>query len=160
MSKYKYTDRELAAAVAKSVSISQTMRLLGYTKIVGGSICCLRNKIDRLGIDRTHFTGQAWARGIPKTTKKTAADILVYTESMNRPRRNQLMRALVEVGRLVECEGCHVGSIYNGKPITLHIDHRDGNWNNNSEHNLRFLCPNCHSQTNTYGNKKRNIMPR
>lgn len=34
--------------------------------------------------------------------------------------------------------------------IPLEIDHIDGNYNNNSEANLRLLCPNCHSLTQTY----------
>jgi hypothetical protein len=47
---------------------------------------------------------------------------------------------------------CHVCSIseWNGKPITLHCDHIDGNRNNNILENLRWLCPNCHSQTDTW----------
>ncbi len=32
----------------------------------------------------------------------------------------------------------------------LEIDHIDGNSDNNSEENLRLVCPNCHSLTSTY----------
>ena len=42
-----------------------------------------------------------------------------------------------------------------GKPIPLDVDHIDGNNKNNLPKNLRFLCPNCHRQTDTWGNKKR-----
>lgn len=54
------------------------------------------------------------------------------------------------------CELCSVGDQWNGKPITLQVDHIDGNPDNNYPSNLRLLCPNCHSQTPTYkgGNKK------
>lgn len=37
----------------------------------------------------------------------------------------------------------------------LEIDHIDGNWHNNKEVNLILLCPNCHSLTLTYKNRKR-----
>jgi 5-methylcytosine-specific restriction endonuclease McrA len=34
--------------------------------------------------------------------------------------------------------------------MVLHVDHVDGNSDNHVPSNLRFLCPNCHSQTDTY----------
>ena len=36
----------------------------------------------------------------------------------------------------------------------MHIDHIDGDFANNEKENLRFLCPNCHSQTETFGSKR------
>lgn len=52
-----------------------------------------------------------------------------------------------------KCAECGCGEVWNGKKITLPIDHIDGNWRNNSPNNLRPLCPNCHSQTDTFGSK-------
>lgn len=48
------------------------------------------------------------------------------------------------------CVWCGVGMVYNDKPLVLQIDHIDGNRKNNLDDNLRTLCPNCHSQTETY----------
>ena len=48
------------------------------------------------------------------------------------------------------CEECGIGDCYNNKPITLQVDHIDGNSDNNFPDNLRLLCPNCHSQTETW----------
>jgi 5-methylcytosine-specific restriction endonuclease McrA len=42
-----------------------------------------------------------------------------------------------------------------GEKISLDLDHIDGNNTNNFPSNLRLLCPNCHRQTPTWGNKKR-----
>ena len=52
-----------------------------------------------------------------------------------------------------KCEKCGVSNEWNGMPLTLQVDHIDGNASNNDIHNLMILCPNCHSQTDTYGNK-------
>lgn len=51
-----------------------------------------------------------------------------------------------------KCELCGITE-WNGKPISLEMDHIDGNHNNNEESNLRLLCPNCHSQTDTFRGK-------
>lgn len=51
------------------------------------------------------------------------------------------------------CTECGCGEEYNGKSLTLQLDHIDGNSDNNFPVNLRTLCPNCHSQTDTYGSK-------
>jgi 5-methylcytosine-specific restriction endonuclease McrA len=47
------------------------------------------------------------------------------------------------------CFICKLDS-WNGSPITLEVDHIDGNASNNLPENLRLLCPNCHSQTATW----------
>jgi len=52
-----------------------------------------------------------------------------------------------------QCFECGLKSVWNGKPITLQIDHIDGDSDNNYPKNLRLLCPNCHSQTENYGSK-------
>lgn len=52
-----------------------------------------------------------------------------------------------------KCFCCGQGSVWNNKPLTLHLDHIDGNSDNNFPSNLRLLCPNCHTQTDNFGSK-------
>jgi len=54
-----------------------------------------------------------------------------------------------------KCVECGIGNEYNGKPITLELDHINGDNLDNKLENLRILCPNCHSQTPTYKSKNR-----
>lgn len=49
-----------------------------------------------------------------------------------------------------KCTECGNGKIWNNKPLTLQVDHKDGNSDNNFPNNLRLLCPNCHTQTDTF----------
>jgi 5-methylcytosine-specific restriction endonuclease McrA len=53
-----------------------------------------------------------------------------------------------------ECSECGIGTIWNGKPLTLHIDHLNGRGTDWRVENCRYLCPNCHYQTDTHGTKR------
>lgn len=48
------------------------------------------------------------------------------------------------------CFECDQGGVWNNKPLMLQVDHIDGDSDNNKEDNLRLLCPNCHTQTDTF----------
>ena len=52
-----------------------------------------------------------------------------------------------------KCNECGLGAVWNSKPISLQLDHIDGNSDNNFPLNLRLLCPNCHTQTDNFGSK-------
>lgn len=48
---------------------------------------------------------------------------------------------------------CGQGTVWDGKPLVLQLDHINGDSSNYERENLRMLCPNCHTQTLTYGSK-------
>jgi transcriptional antiterminator Rof (Rho-off) len=60
--------------------------------------------------------------------------------------------AVTYLKRFVEykCSCCGI-SEWQGKAISLQIDHIDGNSKNNVKENIRWLCPNCHTQTHNWG---------
>lgn len=63
----------------------------------------------------------------------------------------RLRRRVLKSGRLpYVCETCSNPGEHRGKPLVLHLDHRNGNHRDCRWENLRWLCPNCHSQTPTY----------
>jgi ribosomal protein S27AE len=57
-----------------------------------------------------------------------------------------LRMALDEIGRKRICVTCGVGETWQGYPLVLEIDHRNGDPLDNRETNLEYRCPNCHSQ--------------
>lgn len=57
-----------------------------------------------------------------------------------------------------ECSECGIGNKWNGKQLVLQLDHIDGDSSNHKLENLRILCPNCHTQTETWGTPNRNLL--
>lgn len=53
------------------------------------------------------------------------------------------------------CELCGITNMWNGKELQLQLDHIDGNNTNHNIDNLRIVCPNCHSQTDTFSGKNK-----
>jgi hypothetical protein len=82
--------------------------------------------------------------GLHKSALKKAA---WYDGTNPHPERSTLRRYLTE-DRGYKCEVTECGlSEWLGKPITLHVDHVNGDPSNDRPENVRLLCPNCHSQT-------------
>jgi Zn finger protein HypA/HybF involved in hydrogenase expression len=151
--RHNISDDELAEAVASSPSLSHALRKLGLSPN-GGTHGHYTKRVKEAGISTEHFLPNRNTYGI-RRDKLKPSEILVRRESgSNRTHRSYLLRALLELGVEYKCVSCNSASVWNGKPLTLEIDHIDGNRNNNQKNNLRFLCPNCHSQTETFSNKK------
>lgn len=126
--------------------------------VSGGRHTWISNRIKAFGIDTSHFLGQAHARGSVSTRKKPPHDILCF--SRERVRASLLRRAMLESGVVHQCDQCDLTSTWMGKAITLEIDHIDGNPKNNTLANLRFLCPNCHSQCSQTNASNKNLVTR
>lgn len=67
---------------------------------------------------------------------------------------SHIRKRLLDLGWVDVCVGCGIAGEWQGKSLSLQVDHIDGDSFNNQLHNLRLLCPNCHSQTETYGRRK------
>ncbi len=141
----KVTDEQLAIIVSRCYSIYEVLRELGL-KQAGGSHSHYTNRIRRIGICTAHFTGQAHAKGSISRQRKTSGDILILRTEGRRAKSHHLVRALIESGTKHECSKCGQEPEWMGSPLTLDVDHINENWLDDRAENLRFLCPNCHSQ--------------
>ena len=69
---------------------------------------------------------------------------------------NKIRIRLIEEGvKEAKCECCN-NTEWLGKPISLEVDHINGNSTDHRLDNLKILCPNCHAQTDTYRGKNIN----
>jgi hypothetical protein len=146
----------MEAALRSSDSYSEALTKLGLRE-AGGNYGTLRRFASERGIDISHMErkGRGWAKGQEPPNAVPLEDVL---RRGTKYRSSDLKRRLIAAGLLEECcEECKIGPEWNGQPLTLELDHVDGDRFNNERENLRLLCPNCHSQTPTFRGRKNRI---
>jgi len=154
MSTTKYTKEVLEPAVRASNSVAGVLRYL-KVKQAGGSQAYIARRIREFNIDTSHFTGAGWAKGTVALNQKSSEKVLrILPIGSNRAKTYQLIRAMKEEGVDYACALCYNDGTWLGKKLVLHVDHVNGDWLDNRLENVRFLCPNCHTQTETYSRKK------
>ena len=79
----------------------------------------------------------------------------VFIENSNYPRHRLKERILKQKLIPYECSDCSNEGIWNEKILILQLEHMNGKNNDHRIENLCFLCPNCHSQTDTYAARNR-----
>ncbi|MFJ6656123.1 HNH endonuclease signature motif containing protein [Streptomyces sp. NPDC091377] len=156
----RWTKEVLEAAVSASGNMCEVLRRLGV-EVVGGQHTHISRRIRAHGIDTSHFTTAVRTDNMRENRRRrTPEEILVEDRSPHAKRTpaTRLKRAMRELGVEELCALCGIKAVWLGQPLPLEVDHIDGDWRNNRIENLRLLCPNCHSTTDTYrGRGKRPV---
>lgn len=140
-----WTDEELAQAIADSIKFAEVAEKLGTSPKSHSGIRRLKQRAEELEIDFSHFTGKAGRWGYRKWDSMALfRKDTTFTTTIRR-----YFLELVPY----KCLICGL-SEWLGKPLVLQVDHIDGDDRNNTLENLRLLCPNCHTQTDTWGVQK------
>ena len=152
---YKLSDEQFVELLKKSSTISEVLFKLGYT-VKGNSwgYSQVKRRMDDLNLDYSIFKGKSAVikPGMLNNVKKE--DIL----KENCKHQRTVLRRYVIKNNLIpyKCAICGCTE-WQGKTLSLELDHINGINNDNRLENLRFLCPNCHSQTSTYGSRNQQL---
>ncbi|MFC9686698.1 HNH endonuclease signature motif containing protein [Streptomyces sp. NPDC056948] len=148
----KWTREILGPVVAESTSVNQVLRRLGLEP-VGGHHTNISRRIKAYDIDTSHFTPVARTERQRYNQRRRTAEEILTEDTSPHPMRTpgtRLKRAMRELGAVERCALGGIEPLWLGEPLPLEIDHIDGNWRNNRIDNLRMVCPNCHSTTDSY----------
>lgn len=152
---YKLSDEQFVELLKKSSTISEVLFKLGYT-VKGNSwgYSQVKRRMDDLNLDYSIFKGKSAVIKTNKLNNVKKEDIL----KENCKHQRTVLRRYIIKNNLIpyKCAICGCTE-WQGKTLSLELDHINGINNDNRLENLRFLCPNCHSQTSTYGSRNQQL---
>lgn len=152
---YKLSDEQFVELLKKSSTISEVLFKLGYT-VKGNSwgYSQIKRRMTDLNLDYSIFKGKSSL--IRNKTDKIINEKDILRENCKHQRI--VLRRYVIKNNLIpyKCAICGCTE-WQGKTLSLELDHINGINNDNRLENLRFLCPNCHSQTSTYGSRNQQL---
>lgn len=144
----QYSDEEFIRIVKQSQSYTDCLKLLGYNSKSGDTMEQLKQKIARLEIDISHFYTQVGKR-------KLTPDIIFVKDST--VTQKDLRRWYKDMNYSpYKCSICGQLPEWQGKELTLILDHINGYNKDNRLENLRWICPNCNYQLDTTNGKNQN----
>lgn len=159
---YKISKEKLQEYLNECSTIGQVLKCCGLRNH-GHNPRTLKKRIKEEGLDDSKIKiglkfGGGWNRGTSGVSlKRKTKEEALRTIFISNYQGGAQPRKYIRYYQLIEekCSECNLSSIWNNKPIVLELDHIDGDSQNNIISNLRFLCPNCHSQTNTFRGKNK-----
>lgn len=144
---------KLSGAVASSSSKREVLERLGL-RPAGGNYASLDRAMRAYSLDPDILSdrGRAAIREHARalSSRLRTADSEYFTTGVIARNNSRTRDRLIRLGREYSCAMCGMGPEWQGTPLTLQVDHINGVRTDHRLENLRFLCPNCHSQTETF----------
>lgn len=151
---YDLTDDEFVELIKNSYNFSDVCKQLGLSINGSNGRNQIKKRCEQLNIDYSHFLLNKKRAPDNSHPKYSLEEILV--ENSTYSNRTSLKRRIINANLIpYECALCKNTGEWLGNPLSLQIDHINGINNDNRLENLRFLCPNCHSQTDTFSGKNK-----
>lgn len=151
---WKCSREELQAIVDNSMTYSQILGCFGLRNI-GSNHLTLKKRLDEENIDYVKIKENKGKYGKNFHPPLPLEAVMIENSTYS---RCALKSRLIKNGMLIEeCAECKMSPIWNGKKLILVLDHINGVSNDNRLENLRLLCPNCNSQTDTFAGKSNRV---
>lgn len=149
--KVRYHEEKLRPIIEGSKNLKECLEKMNI-RAAGGNYSILNKYIKLYNISIEHFDYSDKTKNAIEKRKILIDDILVINSTYN---RTNLKRRIIK-NNLIEYK-CKCGNKgeWDNKKLVLQLDHINGIYNDNRLENLRFLCPNCHSQTPTFTGKNK-----
>jgi Zn finger protein HypA/HybF involved in hydrogenase expression len=145
----KFNDDEFRLLVAESISITDIAKSLGYKSKGGAVTGVIKKRIDKLSVNTSHFSKYS----IKNTENRNKPLDEILVENSTYTNNTSLKKRLLSEGlKTYACEVCNI-STWLSKPLSLQLDPMNGINTDNRLENLRLICPNCHSQTETFSGR-------
>lgn len=137
-----FTSEQLAQLVAESDSFNDLIPKLGYNTRSGSNHNTVKSRLDKYGIDYSHFSNL-------HKTERNEQNVFIENSSASQA----TLRRWYKKGNYTEykCSICNMEPVWQGKPLTLILDHINGKNTDDRLENLRWVCPNCNQQLSTTG---------
>ena len=149
---YRYSKEYLITIIYESNSIKEVLEKMGL-RAAGGNYRVINEYIKKYDIDISHFLEyrKNILCNLHKTQKTNLLEILTENSSFS---RTHLKERLFKEGLKERCcELCGQGEEWQGKKMSLILDHINGVHNDNRIENLRIVCPNCNATLDTHAGK-------
>ena len=145
----RLSDEDIIKAASSSYSATAAAALLGIR------YSTYKKHAERLNVFKVNPGRKGLRRGEHEYVSKKIPLKEILEGKHPQYQRRGLKRKLIEAGlKENKCEVCGIDS-WNGNSLNMQLDHIDGNTYNHSIENLRTICPNCHSQTDTFCGKNK-----
>lgn len=145
----EYSKEELEKIVQESTSMKQVIDKLGYSTHSGSNHKTVKTRLQRYGIDYSHFS-------FSTPVERNEENIFIKDSTASQA---TLRRWYVKGGYTPYiCSICGQEPIWQGKELTLILDHINGENHDDRIENLRWVCPNCNQQLDTTNGKNIKIL--
>lgn len=145
----KYSKEELEKIVKSLQTLVEVVDKLGYNTHTGRNPYTVKDRLDKLEIDYSNLVSRIYS------SNRNEENIFIKDSTASQ----SVLRRWYLKGNYTEykCSICSLEPIWQGKELTLILDHINGENHDDRLENLRWVCPNCNQQLPTTGFKQMRV---